>query len=61
MNWTKIRGLILCKNCQTCSNLRRGEGLNNGDQVMVLTKCGEAVTDPETFPNGAGCPEGDDG
>ena len=31
-----------------------GEGLNNGDQVMVLTKCGEAVTDPETFPNGAG-------
>ena len=31
-----------------------GEGLNDGDRVMVLTKCGDAVVDLETFPSGAG-------
>lgn len=31
-----------------------GEGLNDGDRVMVLTKCGDAVFDLETFPSGAG-------
>lgn len=32
----------------------QGEGLNDGDRVMVLTKCGDAVVDLETFPSGAG-------
>lgn len=31
-----------------------GEGLNDGDKVMILTNCGEAVGDSETFPYGSG-------
>lgn len=42
--------------CDLCGHdfHRPGEGLNDGDRVMVLTKCGDAVFDLETFPSGAG-------
>ena len=30
-----------------------GEGLNNGDTVMLLVKCGDAVTDAENFREGS--------
>lgn len=42
--------------CDLCGHdfHRPGEGLNDGNRVMVLTKCGDAVFDLETFPSGAG-------
>ncbi|CAJ1459137.1 unnamed protein product [Effrenium voratum] len=46
--------LFVCPLAKTCNITGiAGQGLNNDDQVMVLTKCGEAVVDAETFEQGS--------